>query len=469
MKQHRTLNLNQLWYESKISHIEPSLKVLLIQNVIKEYFEGSTIHGLSYLVQGVLFSKVFWAVIIVIAVSTESYLIGSAFLEWENDPVGTTLITLPISRIKFPKVTVCPAQGSNTALNYDLMEAGQKSLDNATRKTLEDEVEKIFVHDYHTQRAEILTATVNPPNIPYLLDGTLELGGEYDVKMTKIQGTITSPNFATEVKQESVKQDYNLRYKIILPENVKSLVGDGKLSVEVISETSGDLRVTERLQWRGPRLQLHREQLSWKKARRVCQEDGGDLASFQATSDWEPYYRFLQGEFSKTGRVWLGGNDISEELQWRWSDGSPWDLIRVSSAKSIFYKGYGKNEGDDGEGQNCLSVEMADSPMLSWLPFFNQGYDDACEEEYPFVCSLAPSLIEANSSLRAEWNAEEMLFDCVEVWWSHTVSSWSLLDTEHQRMTGFQLKWGVRSPPKVQLEPGAETAENGRLILRISK
>ena len=67
-------------------------------------------------------------IIVAMAIYTESYLIQSAFSDWEADPVGTTLITRPIAEVRFPKVSVCPPEGSNTILNADLVAVGNRTL-----------------------------------------------------------------------------------------------------------------------------------------------------------------------------------------------------------------------------------------------------------------------------------------------------------------------------------------------------
>ena len=40
--------------------------------------------------------------------STASFLIFESFLFWHESPVKTNIETLPITDLKFPKVTVCP-------------------------------------------------------------------------------------------------------------------------------------------------------------------------------------------------------------------------------------------------------------------------------------------------------------------------------------------------------------------------
>ena len=76
------------------------------------------------------------------------------------------------------------------------------------------------------------------------------------------------------------------------------------------------------------------------------------------------------------------------------------------------------------------------------IPFRN-GYDDSCSMKYPFLCSVAPTPLRANQNVSMTWTKEDLLFDSLHVWWSHSVSGWSLLDNQKQRMPGFKLEWGL--------------------------
>ena len=166
-----------------------------MQAVIKEFFENTTIHGLSYLSTEHHFSKLFWALVVASAIVFEAFLINSSFLDWENDPVGTTIITLPISQIDFPKVTVCPPEGSNTALNFDLEAIGERNLTEEERQNLEQEVERVFVHQFHLQETANRVAMLNPSNIHKIFEDVIQFGEDFDIGMNVMEGTFTSVQF----------------------------------------------------------------------------------------------------------------------------------------------------------------------------------------------------------------------------------------------------------------------------------
>ena len=102
-------------------------------NLLKEYLATSTIHGLSYIASTKNFVKLFWILTVLSGFSLASYLIYQSFQDWEENPITTTVETLPISKITFPKVSVCPPVKTLTNLNFDLLNDGNMTLDNESR------------------------------------------------------------------------------------------------------------------------------------------------------------------------------------------------------------------------------------------------------------------------------------------------------------------------------------------------
>lgn len=410
-------------------------------------------------------------IIVAMAIYTESYLIQSAFSDWEADPVGTTLITRPIAEVRFPKVSVCPPEGSNTILNADLVAVGNRTLTEEDRALLEGEVEHVFVHEHHMMETRRISAMVNSNNIPKLFDGTLVLGDDFDVKIMSMKGTIESPNYKELVEPDIFKQDLDIHHIVSFPHgdytDLRDRMRGKELSMRLETESSGDGRVEEEVSWIGPKVRLHREPLAWPSARRVCQAEGGHLASYPRFKEWQQHYRVLQATLGKVGRVWLGGTDIEEENRWVWSDGTPWSGWGEGEP-AMWYQGFGKDQGDDGQEENCLSADLGDSPMIQHagnIPHipparipFHVGNDDPCGERYPFLCSLAPSPVSANRTVSRWWTAEDFMFDSLHVWWRRRVAGWSLLDTLPRRMAGFRLEWGLQA---TQEQEAANQEEGG--------
>ena len=95
----------------------------------KNFLESSTIHGVSYIASTNRYARLFWITIVFSGFIGAGILIERAFQSWTQNPVSTTIETLSISEITFPKVTVCPPKNTYTNLNHDLMNIGNKTVD----------------------------------------------------------------------------------------------------------------------------------------------------------------------------------------------------------------------------------------------------------------------------------------------------------------------------------------------------
>ena len=106
----------------------------------REFLESSTIHGLTYIATTKnIFFKFFWISIVCTGFALAGILISSSFSSWQKSPVATSIETFPISKVQFPDVTVCPPEGSNTALNHDLVHVGNATVNMTVREELAEE------------------------------------------------------------------------------------------------------------------------------------------------------------------------------------------------------------------------------------------------------------------------------------------------------------------------------------------
>ena len=94
----------------------------------RKFLETSTIHGLSHISLTTKFARLFWTIIVISGFIGAVYLIQESFQFWSQNPIKTTIETLPISEVTFPKVSICPPKGTYTDLNYDLMRMGNRSI-----------------------------------------------------------------------------------------------------------------------------------------------------------------------------------------------------------------------------------------------------------------------------------------------------------------------------------------------------
>ena len=75
---------------------------------VRDFFESSTIHGLTYISTTQTFSKLFWICTDSCGFLTAGFFINNAALDWEENPIGTSIETFPISEVDFPNIIVCP-------------------------------------------------------------------------------------------------------------------------------------------------------------------------------------------------------------------------------------------------------------------------------------------------------------------------------------------------------------------------
>ena len=86
-----------------------------ISKTIYEYADVATTHGIYYIFEAgrLVFERVFWIIVVILALIFAIGLSVSAYDNWKANPVLTSVGTTgyPIERVTFPSITICP-QGS---------------------------------------------------------------------------------------------------------------------------------------------------------------------------------------------------------------------------------------------------------------------------------------------------------------------------------------------------------------------
>ena len=103
---------------------------------VRTFLESSTIHGLTHILTTKRLARLFWVFTVLTGFTVAGYLILLSFMSWSDSPEKTTLETLPIAKVTFPIVTVCPPRNTFTNLNYDFMMAKNKSIPEELRNEL---------------------------------------------------------------------------------------------------------------------------------------------------------------------------------------------------------------------------------------------------------------------------------------------------------------------------------------------
>ena len=119
-------------------------------DVLKQFLEGSTIHGLNHIVGSESkIVKCLWVLTVLSGFFTAGLLINNSYKQWGDSPISSTITTHSISSLPFPDIIVCPPKGTNTALNHDLLKVREIKGQEKKKKKIEllQAVEKIFLGD----------------------------------------------------------------------------------------------------------------------------------------------------------------------------------------------------------------------------------------------------------------------------------------------------------------------------------
>ena len=166
----------------------------------------------------------------------------------------TSISTLSISVLKFPNITVCPPKRSNTALNYDLMKAGNDPLTEELRGELLHKLYTMFVGAPFQEQWNRKSAEINSENFETLYKGYQTVPTLTDDNITETlfcstSGTFHSPFFRGELEESFYESDQQHRVKLELPENVKEFIGSGLLLIELEVDTMVEEVDTSRGWW----------------------------------------------------------------------------------------------------------------------------------------------------------------------------------------------------------------------------
>ena len=197
--------------------------------VFTEFCEASTIHGLSYIASSKSFAKLVWITIVVTCFTFAGILIHQSFQSWEESPIKTTVQTLPISEISFPKVTVCPPKNTFTNLNYDLHMAEKMTFEDDTRtKLLKIAIETL--DDHFVEEAKLNFTQIEQKNIFFnWYNGFTKISmpsysGKliFKIDMTSTEGAVETKYFRQDFDKSKLNQGMSVTINIHVPENVRN-------------------------------------------------------------------------------------------------------------------------------------------------------------------------------------------------------------------------------------------------------
>ena len=201
---------------------------------LTEFFESSTIHGVSYLSKRGYLVKIFWLLIISTGFIMAGNLIHESFKSWEESPVKTTIETLPISEMTWPNVTVCPPENTFTDLNDDLVKADGMMLSQDDRNNLIEHAIDLLLgvrfeefmknfsfiqeENQHYNWYKGFTQIDLPEYAEsYSLDRRLDI----NVKTSATSGLVSTLNFGEKFNPSDVPCNFHLMVSINVPKIVK--------------------------------------------------------------------------------------------------------------------------------------------------------------------------------------------------------------------------------------------------------
>ena len=118
---------------------------------LTKFLEVSTIHGLSHIASDKKLSRLFWVFIVIGGFTGASIIIFESFSNWKENPISTTVETLPISELTFPKVTLCPPKDSFLNHNQDLLQAEKVMLNVESRRKLYEFALNVIHEEFHNE------------------------------------------------------------------------------------------------------------------------------------------------------------------------------------------------------------------------------------------------------------------------------------------------------------------------------
>ena len=217
---------------------------------MKTFLDSSTIHGLSYISSTGRWSRYFWIFVVIGGFSGAGYLIYESFYNWHQSPISTTIETLPISKITFPNVTVCPPKTLFLNLNYDIAESETKKLDKDKRDNI-IQTSSVLIQEYFYEEMMMNLSKVEDPDQYYnWYHGYSKVQYPYHsnklnyyVDTSALSGNLSTKYF--EQKFEAEKVDANIQ--IWIEFNVPDSANETTVILEIEKRTIKEVNENDQM------------------------------------------------------------------------------------------------------------------------------------------------------------------------------------------------------------------------------
>ena len=197
----------------------------------RNFLESSSIHGLSYISTTRKLAKILWILTVIAGFTGAGLLIYESFETWQESPVKTTIETLPIEEITFPKVTVCPPKNTYTNLNFDLISAKNMTFSLKERYRILQYTVELLHEPYYTEGLKN-TVVIQEENKhsnwyhgytkivePYYYENCLF----YDFLSSATKGSVKTINFGDTYNYEKLNGYLTASVVIHVPRSVRRM------------------------------------------------------------------------------------------------------------------------------------------------------------------------------------------------------------------------------------------------------
>jgi hypothetical protein len=194
-------------------------------SIASVFSQGVTFHLLA-------FHKAFWIFLVFVSFLAAGYLINDSFTSWSLSPTISSAKTYPLSQVQFPQVTVCPPEGSNTALNYDLNKAQDTILDDETRNELTLLAFELMHQHDHEKFKNLVSGVVEDEQLSLLYSEYRKMTllqyfserAEWSIKTSGGQGLCSSPAFGEERNSYNFIKEMSVYLEVSLPDTVDTIL-----------------------------------------------------------------------------------------------------------------------------------------------------------------------------------------------------------------------------------------------------
>ena len=334
----QTHKVRKLW-TGGFKFDQPNVQESVVMDIFKEFLESSTIHGLVYIsTSKTTVQKTIWSIIVVIAFGSALKLIGNSYLEWEVDPVSTSVSTHPIEELDFPNITICPPSGYNTALNYDLVEASKLTLTDEDRSNITLAARQAFLIDSYSDFSDLMLAVTNPTNIEAINSGLQRAPTPYsqdgfEVTSWAPSGSLSTPWFGqtfggaagSKLDQLFYKTNHSYHYILDMSQIPSSETVDNNwflvLNIEVKTREEKLWKETVQISKGAPKtFKFFSEEMYWHKIDPYCVYEGGRFASILTDEEQTQAESVLPSTrntiVGATSDSWIGGTVDGCDITW---------------------------------------------------------------------------------------------------------------------------------------------------------